>query len=306
MQNTLKSPVIFDGVGLHTGTAVRMVVRPASAGHGIWFRRTDIQLGNALVPAQWDVVERSPLCTKLVNASGVSVSTVEHVMAALAGCGIHNALVEINGPEVPVLDGSSIRFVRGLVAAGLRDMDAPIAVIEITRAIQVVQGDAVACLSPATGVSMSFEIDFPDAAIGHQQKSLDLSNGAFVRELSDSRTFCRRADVEAMQAAGLALGGTYDNAVVVDGPRVLSTGGLRHPDEAVRHKMLDALGDLATAGMPILGHYRGQKAGHALTNKLLRALFATPDAWRIRTADAQLADRLPGAGLGQTDLEAVA
>lgn len=227
-------------------------------------------------------------------------------MAALAGLGITNALCTLDGPEVPILDGSSAPFVRALLRAGRRPQDAPCRVIRILRPVSVGDETTGARLEPCDRVEMRFDIDFDDAAIGRQSLTLDLANGAFLRHLSDSRTFCRQADVDRMQAQGLALGGTYDNAVVVDGARVLSPSGLRHADEAVRHKMLDALGDLYTAGAPILGRYVGQRAGHAVTNRLLRALFAQPEAWAWQTADAGLARRLPGSDLTAADLEAVA
>ena len=306
MQNTLKTSVTFDGVGLHGGAPVRMVLRPAAAGHGIWFRRTDIELGNAMIPAQWNYVERTPLCTRLVNEAGVSVSTVEHVMAALAGCGVHNALIEIDGPEVPILDGSAAPFVRGIMARGVRRLNAPVIAVEVLKEVSVEKDGARATLLPSDRFEIEFEIDFEDKAIGHQRKRLDLRNGSFARELCDSRTFCRRADVEAMHAHGLALGGTLENAVVVDGDRVLTPGGFRHDDEAVRHKMLDAVGDLALAGGPILGRYVGEKAGHALTNTLLRALFETPGAVRMVVCDAEAAARLPGAGLVWSEIPQVA
>lgn len=306
MQNTLKSSVVFEGVGLHTGSTVRMVLRPASAGHGIWFRRTDIEVGNAMIPAQWDVVERSPLCTRLVNGAGVSVSTVEHVMAALAGCGVHNALIEIDGPEVPILDGSSAPFVRGIMARGVRRLAAPVLAFQVLKPVTVTSGDASATLLPSDNFEIEFTIDFEDAAIGRQSKRLDMHNGTFARELCDSRTFCRQADVDAMHDNGLALGGTLDNAVVVDGDDVLSPGGFRYADEAVRHKMLDALGDLALAGGPIFGHYIGERAGHTLTNTLLRALFHTPGAVRTVLCDPEQAARLPGQGLVLSEVPNVA
>lgn len=274
--------------------------------HGIWFRRTDVLYKDALVPARWDAVNQSPLCTRLENAAGVTVSTVEHIMAALVGCGIHNALIDIDGPEVPILDGSSASFVRGLLMRGLREQDVPVRVIEILEPIEVRRGNAMARLEPNNGLRIDFHIDFADAAIGVQKKSLNMANGSFVRELCDSRTFCRQADVDTMQANGLALGGTLENAVVVDGDKVLSPGGLRHSDEAVRHKMLDALGDLALAGAPILGRYIGQRAGHALTNDLLRALFANPDAFRMVVCDRDLMARLPGVGVHLGEIPAVA
>ncbi len=283
-----------------------MVVRPASAEYGVWFRRTDVVGVDNLIPARWDAVMPSRLCTKLVNAQGVEVSTVEHVMAALAGCGIHNALIDIDGPEVPILDGSAAPFVAAFMARGLQELEAPVRAIRILETVEVSDGAARARLSPADTLEIDFHIHFADAAIGRQEKSLNMANGAFVRELCDSRTFCRQADVDAMRANGLALGGTLENAVVVEDDKVLSPGGLRHEDEAVRHKMLDALGDLALAGSPILGRYEGHRAGHALTNRLLRTLFARPGAFRMVTCDGQMACRLPGAGLRQADLRAVA
>lgn len=306
MQNTLKSPVVFEGVGLHSGAHVRMVLRPAAAGHGIWFRRTDIQIGNAMIPALWDVVERTALCTKLVNRSGVSVSTVEHVMAALAGCGVHNALIEIDGPEVPILDGSSAPFVRGIMARGIRRLAAPVLAFQILKPISVEKDGARASLLPSDHFEIEFHIDFADAAIGRQSLSLDMRNGTFARELCDSRTFCRQSDVDSMHANGLALGGTLDNAVVVDGEDVLSPGGFRHEDEAVRHKMLDALGDLSLAGGPLMGHYIGERAGHALTNTLLRELFCTPGAVRTVLCSPEQSAILPGQGLVLSEIPNVA
>lgn len=306
MQNTLKSPVRFTGVGLHSGATVRMVLRPAPVGHGIWFRRSDIEVGNAKIAARWDLVERSPLCTRLVNAAGVTVSTVEHIMAALAGCGVHNAMIEIDGPEVPILDGSSAPFVRGIMAKGISRQSEPVYAIQVMRPVSVEKDGARATLLPSDVFEIEFSIDFSDAAIGRQSKKLDMRNGSFARELCDSRTFCRQADVDAMHENGLALGGTLDNAVVVDGNDVLSPGGFRHADEAVRHKMLDALGDLALAGGPILGHYVGERAGHALTNTLLRELFATPGAVRMVRCDGDMAARLPGQGLVWAEIPDVA
>ena len=303
MQNTLKTAAMFTGRGLHSGQPVRMVVRPAAANLGIWFKRTDIGPRDAMVAAQWDQVVPSRLCTLIRNAAGTEVSTIEHIMAALAGCAIHNAVIEIDGAEVPILDGSSAPFVQGLLAAGLAEQSAPVRAIRILRTIEVQDGDAIARLEPADMLEIDFRIQFDDSAIGRQEKYLKLSNGAFVRELCDSRTFCRRSDVEAMQANGLALGGTPgENAVVFDGDRILSPGGLRHPDEPVRHKMLDAMGDLYLAGGPILGRYTGIRAGHALTNKLLRALFAQGDAWKMVECSPQTVGKLPGVGVESRDV----
>lgn len=296
MQTTIKTTVHFEGTGLHAGRPARLSIHPAPANHGIWFRRTDLD-GNTMIPARHDAVETSPLCTLLVNEAGVSVSTVEHVMAALSGCGILNAILEIDGPEVPILDGSAADFVRQILAVGVRRLDAPVHAIEVLRRVRVGDDTASATLTPAAELEIDFSIDFADSAIGHQHKVLRLSNGTFVRELCDSRTFCRQSDVDAMHANGKALGGSLSNAVVVDGARVVNPEGFRHRDEAVRHKMLDALGDLALAGAPILGRYTGIRAGHAMTNRLLRALFADPLAYRIRTLSPTECHVLPGAGL---------
>lgn len=296
MQATLAHPAEFRGQGLHSGTAVRMVIRPAPAHHGIWFQRSDLP-GRPRVPALWDRVVPSRLCTLLDGGNGATVSTIEHIMAALAGTGIHNALIDIDGPEVPILDGSAAPFVAGILKAGICRQAAPVEAIRVTRTVSVRDGEAEATLSPAAQLEIDFSIDFADAAIGRQHKRLDLVNGAFLRELADSRTFCRQADVTAMQKNGLALGGTYFNAVVVEGDRVLSPGGLRHEDEPVRHKMLDAVGDLALAGAPLLAHYEGNRAGHALTNRLLRALFAQADAWERVVLAPAAAARLPGPAL---------
>lgn len=283
-----------------------MVVRPASADYGIWFRRTDLGAGDALVPARWDAVVPSRLCTLVRNADGAEVSTIEHLMAALAGVGIHNALIEIDGPEVPILDGSSRPFVARFLRAGLRAQAAPVRALRILTPVEVREGEAVARLDPSDMLEIDFRIEFADAAIGLQEKHLSMANGAFVRELCDSRTFCLQADVDRMRESGLALGGTYDNAVVFDGGRVLSPGGLRHGDEPVRHKMLDALGDLALAGGPVLGRYTGVRAGHALTNRLLRAVFADPASHEWVDCTRAAVRKLPGVGVALSDIPRVA
>ncbi|RDC72759.1 UDP-3-O-acyl-N-acetylglucosamine deacetylase [Rhodovulum sp. 12E13] len=307
MQTTLRRPVALSGIGLHTGRPARVTISPAAAELGIWFHRTDVKAADPYIAARWDGVEQVPLCTRLVNEDGVSVSTVEHLMAALAGCGVHNAMIEVTGPEIPILDGSAAAFAQAILGAGVRRLDTPVRALRVCRPVEVAgPGGALARIEPAEGLSIAFEIDFADAAIGRQRLSLDMGNGAFVRELCDSRTFCRAADIDRMRAAGLALGGTLDNAVVVEGDRVLSPGGLRHSDEPVRHKMLDALGDLALAGAPLLGAYTGRRAGHALTNGLLRALFATPGAVEWVECDAECQRRLPGMGVRLADLAAVA
>ena len=302
MQNSLSTPASFTGLGLHSGQPVRMTVRPAAADHGVWFRRVDVTDRDPMVPARWDHVTPSKLCTVIENADGVSVSTIEHMMAALAGSGIHNALIDIDAPEVPILDGSALSFVAGFLNAGIDELGHPIRAIRVLKPVEVTEGEATARLDPAETLEIDFSIDFEEAAIGAQTRRLNMANGAFVRELSDSRTFCRQSDIEAMRERGLALGGTLENAVVFDGDRVLSPGGLRHVDEPVRHKMLDAVGDLALAGGPILGRYTGERAGHALTNRLLRALFADPSAFRQVDCGPQTLGKLPGVGVHAGDL----
>lgn len=302
VQNTLKSAAVFDGLGLHSGQPVRMVVKPAPADFGVWFLRSDIMGHDALIPARWDAVVPSKLCTLVANAAGNSVSTIEHIMAALAGCAIHNALIEIDGPEVPILDGSAVPFVDKFLEAGIVTQNVPVRAIRVLKPVEVREGEAVARLEPSDNLEINFRIDFSEAAIGRQEKRLSMANGAFVRELCDSRTFCLQADVDRMRANGLALGGTLDNAVVFENGAVLSPGGLRHADEPVRHKMLDALGDLSLAGGPILGRYTGVRAGHAMTNRLLRVLFADPTAWRFVECGVSTERKLPGMGVHRGDL----
>lgn len=288
MQCTLAKSLAFAGVGLHGGKPVRMILRPAPAGTGIRFLRVDVTDRNPLVAARWDAVEDTRLCTVIGNAAGVTVSTVEHVMAALAGCGVDNALIDIDGPEVPIMDGSAQPFVDAILAGGLACAPGPLQAIRILAPVTVERGDARASLVPVgpaeEGLSIDVAIAFPDPAIGAQRVAMDLTPGRFADALADCRTFARLAEIEALRAAGLAQGGGLHNAVVVDGPRVLNRGGLRRADEFARHKALDAVGDLALAGAPIVGRYVGVKAGHALTNQLLRALFARPEAWRFEAA----------------------
>jgi UDP-3-O-[3-hydroxymyristoyl] N-acetylglucosamine deacetylase len=297
------------GIALHSGVPVALSVHPAPADSGIVFERTDLPLPRAKrqIAVEPASLVEATLCTRIANPDGVSVSTIEHLMAALAGCGVHNARIRLDGPEVPILDGSARPFVRAILAAGLRVLPAALTAIRVLRPVEVRAGDAFARVEPAAHLSIHFEIDFPDdPAIGRQSMALAMMNGAFVRELSDSRTFCRQRDIDVMRASGLALGGSYENALVVEGVRVLSPGGLRHADEPVRHKMLDAMGDLAVAGAPILGCYTGYRAGHALTGRLVKALMADPGSHCRVVVGPDDAHSLPGAGLTAADLARVA
>jgi len=294
MRRTLVSPVHFRGVGLHGGQPVSMVVGPAPAGTGILFRRTDAGAGARPVPARYDQVAGTRLCTRLENADGVSVSTVEHLMAALSGCGVSDALISLDAPEGPVLDGSALPFVRAFLAAGFCGLPGAIRAIRILAPVEIRDGDRRAALLPAPRFEMDFAVSFADPAIGAQRLALALVGDAVVAELCDSRTFGILSEVEGLRRQGLGRGGSLDNTVVIDRGRVLNPAGLRRADEFVRHKMLDAVGDLALAGAPIIGRYVGEKAGHALTNRLLRALFARPGAWSWAVpAQGLAADAMP-------------
>jgi len=306
LQKSIVSALSFDGVGLHSGKRAQVTILPAPVDHGIVFYRIDQPANKNTIPAKWDKVEQTPLCTRLVNAHGVSITTVEHVMAALVGCGINNAKIEINGPEIPILDGSSAQFVWGILSRGVKSLDRPITALRMLKPVEVKKGGAWARLSPHKALLIEFSIEFEDTAIGTQKKLLNMSNGSFIRELCNSRTFCRKADIDRMHANEMALGGTFENAVVVDGANILSPGGLRHSDEAVRHKMLDVFGDLGLVGAPLLGHYQGFCAGHSLTNELLRATFTDPANYELVVCDAEMAACLPGAGVQRNEFPNVA
>jgi UDP-3-O-[3-hydroxymyristoyl] N-acetylglucosamine deacetylase len=302
----VSKPIIFEGIGLHKGLKSKLSILPAEIDFGICFKRIDVQKSDVYIPALLNNVVNSELCTRLENSDGISVSTIEHLMAALAGCGINNALLEIDGPEVPILDGSSLTFVKEILKSGIKLQNQSLKAVRILKKVEYKRDLAWAKFEPSANPKMSFSIEFSDEAIGSQSKTLDMSNGSFVRELCDSRTFCRHSEVEAMRSKGLALGGNYENAVVVDGKRVLSPGGLRHSDEPVRHKMLDALGDIALAGFPIIGHYIGYKAGHGITHGLLRNLFSDKRNFDIISCDKEAIENLPGTGVELSEVCKVA
>jgi len=280
-QHTLKSPIGCTGIGLHSGAKVTMVLNPAEPGTGIRFRRTDISGGGAIVPAHWASVGDTRMNTCLAGENGVVVGTVEHLMAALAGMQIDNCLIDINGPEVPVMDGSAAPFLFLIECAGVVEQAAPRRALKILKRVTVRDGNRLAQLTPASSFSLRFEIDFASAAIARQDFFLGVSGQAFKSEVARARTFGFEQEVAALRAHGLARGGSLDNAVVIDstGARVLNDDGLRYPDEFVRHKVLDAIGDLYLAGGPILGHFDGERSGHALNNLLLRTVFADPSAF---------------------------
>jgi UDP-3-O-[3-hydroxymyristoyl] N-acetylglucosamine deacetylase len=282
-QHTVRSPALFAGVGVHTGAYTRVAVRPAAVDSGISFVRTDVTDRDNRVPCAPETVCKTQLGTVIGNAAGVTVATIEHLMAALVMLGVDNAVVELDGPEMPIMDGSSLPFVRILDRAGVRMQDAPRRFIEIVEAVEVVDGDKRAALKPAEGFEVAFAIDFESPVIGRQSVDLPMDGEAFRAELADCRTFGFLHEVEALRAMGLARGGSLENVVVIEGDRVLNPEGLRRPDEFVRHKALDAIGDLYVLGAPILGRFEGELAGHAINNLLVRAVADNRQAWRWRT-----------------------
>jgi UDP-3-O-[3-hydroxymyristoyl] N-acetylglucosamine deacetylase len=284
-QHTLAGPAICAGIGLHSGERVRVSIRPAPVGAGIVFVRTDI-VGDNRVPVTAAAVTQSRLCTVITNAAGVSGATIEHLMAALAALEVDNAIIELDGPEVPIMDGSAQPFVQLLDRAGRRRQDAERQFIEILETIEVVDGDKIVRLTPSDRFEMAFEIAFGAKVIGRQRVDMVVTEQSFRDELADCRTFGFLSEVEALRKAGLARGGSLENAVVIDGERVLNPEGLRRTDEFVRHKALDAVGDLYVLGAPLLGRFEGVYAGHALNNLLCRALLASPQSWRMQPASA--------------------
>jgi UDP-3-O-[3-hydroxymyristoyl] N-acetylglucosamine deacetylase len=289
LQQTLASAVEFDGLGIHTGRRVCGRIEPAEADAGICFVRTDIADRDPDVPARAERVCETRLGTVIGNAEGVSVSTVEHMMAAFSGLGVDNATVFIDGPEAPIMDGSCEPFVRLIDRAGRRVLGRSRRYIEIIEPVVVTDGDKRAALLPADGFEVAFEILFDDPAIGRQRLDLAIDETVFRRELADARTFGFLHEVEALRSAGLARGGSMDNVVVVDKGAVLNPTGLRREDEFVRHKMLDAIGDLFLLGAPLVGRYEARYAGHALNNALARALLASRGSWRMAAAPGRVA-----------------
>lgn len=288
-QRTTVAPAIIAGVGVHTGDRVRLAVRPAPVGTGIVFVRSDVTDRDNRIPVSGDAVVDARLNTMIENAAGVRLSTIEHLMAAFAALGVSNAVVEVDGPELPILDGSALPFVRLLDRAGFRRQEAPVRYIEILEPIRVQEGDKSAALLPCDRYEMRFEIDFPTSAIGNQVVDFVVDEDTFRNEIMAARTFGFAHEVEALRRAGLARGGSLENAVVIDGDQILNPGGLRMEREFVKHKALDAIGDLYVLGAPLLGRYEGVKAGHAINNLLVRELLANPRAWREVTRVPELA-----------------
>ncbi|MDK9721172.1 MAG: UDP-3-O-acyl-N-acetylglucosamine deacetylase [Rhodospirillales bacterium] len=303
-QRTLKNPISCTGVGLHSGVKVTMALKPAPADHGIVFKRTDIAGNGALIPARWDMVDDTRLCTG-VSANGAVVRTIEHLMAALAGSRIDNLLIEISGPEVPVMDGSAHPFIFLIDCAGVVEQQASRQAIRVLRPIKLQDGDRVVSLEPADNFQVDLAIDFASSVIRRQEMQVEVTSGAFRSEVSRARTFGLEQEVAMLRAAGLAKGGSLDNAVVIGADnKILNEEGLRYEDEFVRHKVLDAVGDLYLAGHPILGCFRGRCSGHAMNNLLLRALFSDPTAYRLEPMCETLV--VPAAGAELLPARAVA
>jgi UDP-3-O-[3-hydroxymyristoyl] N-acetylglucosamine deacetylase len=278
------------GVGVHTGKRTRLSIRPAAPGHGIVFVRTDIKDRDNRVPVSGEAVIKTQLGTVIANAAGVEVSTIEHLMSAFCILGVDNVLVELDGPEVPIMDGSALPFVQLLDRAGFRRQEAPQRYIEILEPIMVDEGDGkTAALLPCDRFEMFFEIEFPGTPIGTQSVDVVMDEETYRREIMSARTFGFAHEVEHLRSIGLARGGSLENAVVIDGDRILNPEGLRFADEFVRHKALDAVGDLYVLGMPLLARFEGRKAGHSINNLLVRELLARPTAWRVVTFERELA-----------------
>lgn len=286
-QHTFARSVACDGVGLHSGEPVSMTLHPAPSGHGIVFKRSDVAQNN-LIPARYDLVVDTRLGTTMANEHGVTVSTVEHLMAALWGCGIDNALIELDGPEVPIMDGSSEPFVFQIETAGIREQDALRRAIRLLKPVTARIGEAEVTLEPYNGFMIDIAIDFSHQAIARQTARYDFSKMTFRHMLSRARTFGFEHEVEMLRKMGLARGGSLHNAIVIGKDGVLNREGLRFNDEFVRHKALDAVGDLYLAGAPLLCRVKANRPGHGVNNQVLRALFADETAWEASTMEVHI------------------
>lgn len=290
-QRTLKSAIGCTGTGLHTGATVTMTLRPAASDTGIVFQRTDVD--RRPVAAHVTNVVDDRMGTTLGDADGALASTVEHLMAALAGSRIDNVIVELDGPEVPIMDGSSAPFVFLIECAGAVEQGPPRRIIEVLREIHIEDGKRGASLIPADAFQVDFEIDFESPAVGQQSMGVRLVNGTFKSDICRARTFGFAHEAQKMRDMGLALGASLENAVVIDGDTVINEEGLRYTDEFVRHKILDSVGDLYLAGAPIRGAFHGRRSGHAINHMVVRALLADQDAWRFSTELEDDADAAP-------------
>ena len=294
-QHTLRNRISCTGVGLHNGDKVCMTLHPAEANAGIVFLRGDVEGDAALIPADYRNVVDTSMRTTIGNEHGTTVSTIEHLMAALMGCGVDNAIVEVDGSEVPIMDGSAAPFVFLIECAGLEPLQAPRRSIEVLKPVEVRNGLSSARLIPADSFFVSFEIVYDSPLVQRQRCALQPLNGTFKEEVCRARTYGFMNEYEELRSKGLARGASLKNAVVVDDDQILNEGGLRYEDEFVRHKILDTMGDLYLAGAPLQAHFEGVRSGHGLNNQLLRALFDDPDAWRANglAADGESPQKAP-------------
>ncbi|EQA01102.1 UDP-3-O-acyl-N-acetylglucosamine deacetylase [Glaesserella parasuis] len=286
-QRTLKQAAKVTGIGLHSGKKVTLTLRPAPANTGIIYARTDLK-PVVYFPASAESIRDTQLCTCMINDQGVRISTVEHLNAAMSALGLDNLIVEVDAAEIPIMDGSSSPFIYLLLDAGIEEQDAPKKFIRIKESVRVEEGDKWAEFKPYShGLKLDFTIDFTHPMITKEVRNykMEFSAQHFIQQLSRARTFTFMKDVEYLQSIGLALGGSLDNAIVLDEYRILNEEGLRFKDELVRHKMLDAVGDLFMCGYNILGDFKAYKSGHGLNNKLLRAVLANENAWEFVTFD---------------------
>jgi len=279
-QRTIKESVSATGVGLHKGEKVQITLRPAPANTGIIFRRVDLD-PIVDIPATPEAVGETTLCTCLVNEQGVQISTVEHLLSAIAGLGIDNLIIDVDSPEIPIMDGSALPFVYLLQSVDIETLNVAKRFLRITKKIRVEEGDKWAELTPHEGFKVNFAIDFDHPVIANTEQSMtmDLSSCSFIKEISRARTFGFMKDIEFLRSHNLALGGSLENAIVLDQYRMLNKDALRYDDEFVKHKILDAIGDLYMGGVSILGEFNAFKSGHALNNILLREVFKRTDAW---------------------------
>ncbi len=282
-QTTLRSRAVLKGAGVHSNAPVRLVLHPAEANNGITFLRTGLPGGRErIIQAVWSNVSMTELCTVIGDPADASVSTVEHLLAAFSALGVDNVMVEIDGPEVPIMDGSSADFVAAIRKVGIEDLSAPRRYLKILKPVRIEQGRGFSELRPSDkGFRLEVEIDFAAGMIGRQKKTVELDGRIFERDFARARTFGFLRDVERLWKAGFALGASLENTVALDDERVLNPDGLRWPDEFVRHKTLDAVGDLALAGSPIIGTYRSFCGGHKMNVAVLAALFADKSAYEF-------------------------
>jgi len=304
-QKTIKHEISCVGIGLHTGNKISMTLKPAEINTGIVFHRTDAAGRDAYIPARHEYVVDTRMCTCIGNKDGVKVATIEHLMAAIHAMGVNNLMIDIDGPETPVMDGSSAPFVFLLECAGIKAQGAPLKALRILKTVRYTSGDKELVLSPAEkGLNMHFSIDFPASVIGHQEADLDLTAANFKNMFSRARTFGFLQDIEMLRSIGLARGGSLDNAILVNDNTIMNKDGLRYTDEFVRHKMLDAVGDLYMTGMPLIARFTGNRSGHTDTNALLTALLADESNYEIVDLPSYMAELEEKQAAEQSDEDA--